>query len=136
MATPTTPTTVTLSNQSGDTAMLVSSTYQGVPNVIKSFQTILFQQNTSLNTFGSAMYAMGNIATWVVVWTANNQVATSILPAGTNVIWEEIWSTIRPDKVESSYTTSYGWEYNSEVQISSNGDAQTLTAKISTIPTN
>ncbi|XP_039038766.1 uncharacterized protein LOC120176409 [Hibiscus syriacus] len=135
MAAPT-PTTVTLSNQSGDTALLVSSTYKSSPYVIKSGDSVSFEQNTSLNTFGSAVYAMGKMATWIVVWTANNQVATSVLPAGTRVIWEDVWSTIGPDKAESSYDTGYGWGYKSEVEISSNGDAQTLTATISTVPTN
>ncbi|XP_039038755.1 uncharacterized protein LOC120176397 [Hibiscus syriacus] len=135
MAAPT-PTFVGLSNQSGDTALLVSSTYISSPIIIKSGDSVVFEQNTALDTFGSAVYAMGKMATWIVVWTANNQVATSIRPADTLVIWEHVRSTIRPDKAESSYDTRYGWGYKSEVEISWNGDAQTLNATISTVPTN
>ncbi|XP_039019535.1 uncharacterized protein LOC120151055 [Hibiscus syriacus] len=128
MAAPTTPTTVQLVNDSGDTLTLVSSTYGGVSNVIKSGESVVFEQNTSLNTFGSAVYTIGKIAIWIVVWTANNQVATSILPAGTPAIWEDIWNKIQPDRADYSYLSSYGWLYRSQVDIKSDGDAQTLSA--------
>ncbi|XP_039019541.1 uncharacterized protein LOC120151062 [Hibiscus syriacus] len=136
MAAPT-ATTVVLENQSGDTAILVSSTYEGAPSVIKSGeQPVVFDQNTELNTYGSVMYAIGKIATWIVVWTANNQVATWILPAGTSAVWTDIWNKIQPDNANDSYTTSYGWMYESDAHIKSNGDAQDLTAGISVIPPN
>ncbi|XP_039038747.1 uncharacterized protein LOC120176387 [Hibiscus syriacus] len=137
MAAPTTPTTVTLRNSSGDTAMLVSSTYGGVPKAIQSGgESSEFQQDTSLNSFGSVVYAIGNIATWVVVWTANNQVAISILPAGAPIVWTDIWDKIQRDNAHDSYTTSYGWKYDSAARIESNGDAQVLIASIVALPPN
>ncbi|XP_039038754.1 uncharacterized protein LOC120176396 [Hibiscus syriacus] len=129
------PTTVKLENVCGDTLKLVSSTYEGAPDVIKSgAPPVVFEQDTSINAYGSVVYAVGKIATWVVVWTANNQVTTSILPAGDPVIWEEIWKNIQPDHADDSYPTSYGWGYNSEVDINSSGDAQSLSATITSFP--
>ncbi|XP_039019534.1 uncharacterized protein LOC120151054 [Hibiscus syriacus] len=129
------PTTIKLENVCGDTLMLVSSTYEGAPGVIKSdAPPVVFEQDTSINAYGSVVYAIGKIATWVVVWTANNQVTTSILPSGTTVIWEEIWQNIQPDHADDSYITSYSWGYNSEVDIKSSGDAQSLNATISSFP--
>ncbi|XP_039034505.1 uncharacterized protein LOC120170656 [Hibiscus syriacus] len=135
MAAPTTPTNVVLDNQSGDTLMLVSSTYEGVPNVIKSGASPSeFPQDTELSVIASVVYAVGNIATWVVVWTANNEVATSVLPPGTPLIWKDIWNKLQRDGAIDSYRTSYGWEYNSTVEIKSDGDAQTLSVIISYDP--
>ncbi|XP_039038765.1 uncharacterized protein LOC120176408 [Hibiscus syriacus] len=135
MANPSTPTNVVLGSRSGDTLMLVSSTYEGVPNVIKSRASPSeFQLDTELSVIASVVYAIGDIATWVVVWTANDEVATSILPAGTPVVWKDIWSKLKRDGADDSYTNSYGWVYNSAVEIKSDGDSQTLTATISVSP--
>ncbi|XP_039019540.1 uncharacterized protein LOC120151061 [Hibiscus syriacus] len=107
--------------------MLVSSTYEGVPSVIKSGASPSeFPQDTELNVIASVVYAIGNIATLVVVWTVNNEVAASILPAGTSIIWKDIWNKLQRDFSIDSYCTSYGWQYNSTLEIKSDGDAQTL----------
>ncbi|KAK8561339.1 hypothetical protein V6N13_149483 [Hibiscus sabdariffa] len=124
-------TTVNITNASGDTATLVSSTYENAPNTIKSGESVAFEQDTSLDHVGSVMYAIGKMATWVVLWTVDNQVTTWILPPDTPVIWKYVWNTLQFDPYENSYPTGSGGTYNSNVDISSTGDAQTLNAKIS-----
>ncbi|KAK8561336.1 hypothetical protein V6N13_149488 [Hibiscus sabdariffa] len=136
MATPaTTTTTVSLTNLSGDTAMLVSTTYESAPAMIRSDAPLVsFQQNLSTNTPGSVMYDIGKLGTWMVSWTADNQVTIQILPAGASVTWKSIWDTLQPNYANITVTMPDGSKYNSKAEISSTGDAQTLNAVILYVP--
>ncbi|KAK8564235.1 hypothetical protein V6N13_005533 [Hibiscus sabdariffa] len=136
MATPaTTTTTVSLRNLSGDTAMLVSTTYESAPAMIRSDAPLVsFQQNLSTSTPGSVMYDIGKLGTWMVSWTADNQVTIQILPAGASVTWKSIWDNLQPNYANITVTMPDGAKYNSKAEISSTGDAQILNAVILYIP--
>ncbi|GMJ03484.1 hypothetical protein HRI_004017900 [Hibiscus trionum] len=128
MAFPTT--TARLTNLSGDTAMLVSSTYDTAPKKIRSEKTATFTQNISTNMLGTVVYNIGSIVTWIILWTSDNKVTTWIVPYGQPIFWKNIWDTLEPNNAQYSYTTDYNEIYTSTVDISSTGDAQTLNATI------
>ncbi|KAK8561337.1 hypothetical protein V6N13_149486 [Hibiscus sabdariffa] len=129
MATPVT-TTVKLTNFGGATATLASSTYQPAPPTINNGSVLAtFDQKLLTNTPGAVVYGIGNVATWIVSWTADNEVATRILPAGIPVFWTDTWDTLQPKHAEHSVSMA-GVEYVSIADVSSEGGAQTLNAII------
>ncbi|KAK8561343.1 hypothetical protein V6N13_149478 [Hibiscus sabdariffa] len=128
-------TTVKLLNLSGDTATLVSSTYgTDLTRIPTGATPVPFKQDISPYTIGAVAYNIGNIVTWIVLWTADNRVATRIVPAGAPVVWKDIGDKLCPDHADDSLTMDDGGTYKSSADLYPSHDGQNLSVTISYAP--
>ncbi|KAK8561342.1 hypothetical protein V6N13_149479 [Hibiscus sabdariffa] len=129
-------TSVQLTNLSGETATLVSSNYGAALGRIRNDTApIAFQQYISADMNGAVAYNVGNIVTWIVIWTTDYRVATLVLPAGAPVVWKDIAdNNLQFNRAENSLRMEYGGKYTSKADISSTPEGQTLNVTISYAP--